>query len=125
MDNEPIQKIKIPAEPTSITVDVSKTALIIVDMQNAFVRKGAYFDLSGYDISRTERIIPTCQSVIQTAREKGITIIYLRMIRDRPSPGSARGLAFISKIPHSGTGEGASGYGGQNLFRMRLGKRDY
>lgn len=87
MDIEPIQKTKIPAEPTSITIDVSKTALIIVDMQNAFVRKGAYFDLSGYDISRTERIIPACQSVIQTAREKGITVIYLQMIRDRPSPG--------------------------------------
>jgi ureidoacrylate peracid hydrolase len=83
MSDEPIHNIEIPADPEPITIDALKTALIIVDMQNAFVRRGGYFDLSGYDISRTERIIPSCRAIIQAARERGIKIIYLQMIREK------------------------------------------
>ena len=36
-------------EPVGITLD--RTAVIVVDMQNAFVSKGGMFDLAGFDIS--------------------------------------------------------------------------
>lgn len=85
MSDETIHNIEIPADPEPITIDALKTALIIVDMQNAFVRRGGYFDISGYDISRTERIIPPCSAVMQAARERGIKIIYLQMIREKTS----------------------------------------
>ena len=37
----------IEAEPESITLDLLKAALIVVDMQNAFVKSGGYLDLAG------------------------------------------------------------------------------
>jgi ureidoacrylate peracid hydrolase len=71
-------------------------------MQNAFVRRGGYFDLSGYDISRTEGIIPPCRAIIKASRERGVKIIYLQMIREKTS--AEKGLKespslYKSRIP--------------------------
>ena len=77
--------ITLPAEPGPITIDVSKTALIVVDMQNAFARKGAYFDLAGQDISLIEQIIPPCRRIIRTGRKSGVKVVYLQMIREKSS----------------------------------------
>jgi ureidoacrylate peracid hydrolase len=69
----------IQAEPEPIKIDVLKTAVIIIDMQNTFVRRGGIFDLAGFDVSATEKIIKPCQEIARTAREKGIKIIYTQM----------------------------------------------
>lgn len=71
--------ISIEAEPEPIDIDPLKTAIIVVDMQNAFVRKGGYFDLLGIDISATEGIIGPCKNIISEARAKGIKIVYLQL----------------------------------------------
>jgi ureidoacrylate peracid hydrolase len=70
--------ISIEAEPGPIEIDFLKTAIIVVDMQNAFVRKGGYFDLLGIDISATEKIIEPCKNIISEARIRGIKIVYLQ-----------------------------------------------
>lgn len=41
----------IDAKPDALTVDVSKTAVIVVDMQNDFGAKGGMFDRAGLDLS--------------------------------------------------------------------------
>jgi ureidoacrylate peracid hydrolase len=99
----------IAAEPEPITVDLLKTAVIVVDMQNAFVKKGGYFDLTGRDISRTERIIGPCRKVITAARQKGARIIYFQMgcssdfsdrgPADSPYNLKAQGLRLIRERP--------------------------
>jgi ureidoacrylate peracid hydrolase len=97
------------AEPKSIEIDFLKTAVLVVDMQNAFVRRGGYLDLLGFDISATEKIIEPCRKIVNTAREKGIKVIYLQMAYDAdlldrggsnsPAPYKSRGLAFIEQYP--------------------------
>jgi ureidoacrylate peracid hydrolase len=93
--------ITIEAEPEPINIDLSKTAILVVDMQNAFVRSGAYFDIAGYDISATERIIGPCHKIITSAREKNVKIIYLQMgcspdLSDKGAPDSPS--AFKSRV---------------------------
>jgi ureidoacrylate peracid hydrolase len=102
-------RLTIEAEPEPITVDLLKTALIVVDMQNAFVRDGAYLDLAGHDISATQRIIAPCQKLITAVREKGVKIIYFQMgyspdlsdkgAPDSPSTLKSRALNFINQRP--------------------------
>lgn len=70
----------IEAEPEPVEIEVSKTAVLVVDMQNAFVRQGGYFDLIGHDIMATGRIINPCQKIITVARQNGIKIVYLQMV---------------------------------------------
>ncbi|MBW2119500.1 MAG: isochorismatase family protein [Deltaproteobacteria bacterium] len=92
----------IEAQPDPIRVDLLQTAILVVDMQNAFVRKGGYFDLVGHDISATQRIVEPCQKIINAAREKGIKTIYLQMgyspdLSDKGPPESP--YAYKAKVP--------------------------
>lgn len=99
----------IEAEPEPISIDVLRTAVIVVDMQNAFVRRGGYFDLTGQDISRTERIIGPCQRILAAARQKGAKILYFQMgcspdfsdrgPSDSPYNLKAKGLKLIRQRP--------------------------
>jgi ureidoacrylate peracid hydrolase len=99
----------LQADPEPINIDVLKTAVIVVDMQNAFVSKGGYFDLIGYDLSGVRKIIEPCKKIISTAREKGSRIMYLQMgyspdLSDAGSPNSpnwfkSRALKMIQQRP--------------------------
>jgi ureidoacrylate peracid hydrolase len=94
--------IVIEAEPEPITIDCTKTAILVVDMQNAFVSQGGYFDAIGIDISATARIILPCKKIISAGREKGIKIVYLQMeyshnLSDKGSEGSP---SFIKSRIH-------------------------
>jgi ureidoacrylate peracid hydrolase len=71
--------ITIDAKPEPIRIDIRKTAVLVVDMQNAFVKEGGYAHMAGYDISKTEKITGPCQEVIRAGRDKGAKIIYFQM----------------------------------------------
>ena len=71
--------VSLEAEPEPIEIDLMKTAVIVVDMQNAFMSKGGYFDLIGIDTTATQKIVQPCKKIIQRARDKGAKIIYLQM----------------------------------------------
>jgi len=78
-------------------------------MQNAFVKRGGYFDLAGYDLSGVERIVGPCRKIITAARQKGARIIYFQMgcspdfsdrgPADSPYNQKAKGLRLIRERP--------------------------
>ena len=73
-------ELVLKAEPESITLDKERTALVVVDMQNSFCKKGGMMDYwSKLDESMTERVITTCQRVAAVSRKNDIPIYYLRM----------------------------------------------
>ena len=67
------------ARPESIKLDLNRTAVIAVDMQNAFVSKGGMFDTFGWDISAARGVIDNNRKIIDTAREAGGKIVFLKM----------------------------------------------
>lgn len=69
----------ISAKPEPIKIDLHKTAVIVVDMQNAFVSKGGMFDTFGWDISAAAGIIKNNKKIIDAARKAGCKIVYLKM----------------------------------------------
>ena len=79
MDDNRGDVITIKADPENIDVAPSKSAVVVVDMQNAFLRKGGYFDAVGIDISGFLEIIDPCRDIIHAARNIGIKVIYLQM----------------------------------------------
>ncbi len=52
--------VTLPARPEPIRVAVDETALIVIDMQNAYASPGGYLDLAGFDISGAEAVIGQC-----------------------------------------------------------------
>jgi ureidoacrylate peracid hydrolase len=72
----------IHAAPEPIRVDLYRTAVIVVDMQNAFVSKKGMFDILGWDISAANLIVENTRKIIDGARKAGSKIIYLKMSYD-------------------------------------------
>jgi ureidoacrylate peracid hydrolase len=73
-------EVVIPARPELVKLDISRTALIVVDMQNAFCKRGGLFDYLGkLDETKVKHVIDRAKKVIEACRHKGIKVIYLRM----------------------------------------------
>jgi ureidoacrylate peracid hydrolase len=75
----PAAYVRVFAKPDSISIDVSKTAVIVVDMQNDFGSKGGMFDRAGINLTPIQNVIKPTAKVLDAAREAGIKIIYLKM----------------------------------------------
>ena len=71
--------VMVNAKPEQIDLDFGKTALIVVDMQNAFASKGGMFDLAGLDISGAKAAIEANRRLIDESRNYGIKLIYLQI----------------------------------------------
>ncbi len=69
--------VLLEAEPEPIQIDISRTALIIVDMQNTFVKKGGIFDYQGTDLFLFESAINAIKSMYSTAKSWGLKVIYI------------------------------------------------
>ena len=71
--------IRIEAKPEPINIERSKTAVLVVDMQNDFGSKGGMFDRAGLDISMIQATVQPTSKVLAAARNSGISIVYLKM----------------------------------------------
>src|SRR4051812_9021284 len=69
---------KLDAKPDAFTFDTSKTAVIVVDMQNDFGAKGGGVDLGGGDISLIRAAIDPIARVLAAARAAGLLVIHLQ-----------------------------------------------
>ena len=72
---EPLRTL--PAEPEPLEIDPQRTAVVVVDMQNAFVSKGGLFDLRGFDIKPSQRIVPSIRQICDAARRRSMKVIYI------------------------------------------------
>lgn len=70
--------VTLPARPEPIRVSVDETAIVVIDMQNAYASPGGYLDLAGFDISGAAAVIDQSARVLETARAAGMTIVYFQ-----------------------------------------------
>ena len=66
------------ARPEAITFDAQRSALIVVDMQNAYASKGGYLDLAGFDVSATQPVIENIKTAVSAARAAGMLIVWFQ-----------------------------------------------
>ena len=71
--------IPIAAKPDSAIINVSTTAVIVVEMENDFGEKGGMFDRAGIEIAGIQDIVNPIQKVLDAARRAGIDVIYLKL----------------------------------------------
>ena len=62
------EMVMLSAEPAGVEIDLKRTAVIIVDMQNTFCKKGGGFDLGGRDISLIPATYGPIQRIADAAR---------------------------------------------------------
>jgi ureidoacrylate peracid hydrolase len=68
----------LPARPEPIMIRPAETALIIVDMQNAYASPGGYLDLAGFDISGAAPAIERISEAAAAARAAGMPVIFFQ-----------------------------------------------
>jgi ureidoacrylate peracid hydrolase len=70
--------VTLPARPEPIRVAVDETAVLVIDMQNAYASPGGYLDLAGFEISGAAGVIAQSAKVLETARAAGMPVIYFQ-----------------------------------------------
>ncbi|HYL85319.1 MAG TPA: isochorismatase family cysteine hydrolase [Candidatus Angelobacter sp.] len=71
--------LKLEAKPEPVEIDLMKSAIVVVDMQNAFASKGGMLDIAGVDISDAPRVVQSIGKVLGAARRAGMLVVYVQM----------------------------------------------
>lgn len=72
------ETVVLNARPEAIRLSPADTAVVVIDMQNAYASEGGYVDLAGFDIAGAASVIDRIAQVLRTARAAGMPVIYLQ-----------------------------------------------
>jgi ureidoacrylate peracid hydrolase len=67
-------------ERTPLNLNPRETALIVVDMQNGFIRDEGFMRKIGLDISRCQAIVPNLARLLNACRAAGVPVIFTRYV---------------------------------------------
>ena len=73
-----MQPITIDSEPSALTIDLARTALIIIDMQRDFLEPGGFGAALGNDVARLQAAVGPCREMLAAARGRGMLVIHTR-----------------------------------------------
>lgn len=73
----PPRPLRIAAEPQDVIIDRSRTALVVVDMQNDFCSPGGYLDHRGVDYRLDRKPIEPIARLAPAVRAAGMRVIWL------------------------------------------------
>src|SRR5438105_9760716 len=68
----------VPAEPEPLTIDLSKTAIVMIDMQRDFLEPGGFGETLGNDVSLLSAAVPPCRALLESARRRGMLVVHTR-----------------------------------------------
>lgn len=69
--------LRVATTRQTVTMDLRRTAIIVVDMQNDFCSAGGRADAMGADYSACRRAIAPLQRLLPTLRSAGVPVIWL------------------------------------------------
>ncbi|MEJ8858469.1 cysteine hydrolase [Variovorax robiniae] len=68
--------VRIPALPQSVELDLARTALIVIDMQNDFCHPEGWFAQKGIDIRPCRKPIPVLTQLLPAWRKAGGAVVW-------------------------------------------------
>src|SRR5271155_2846697 len=71
-------QIKLDAEPAPLSIDLSKSALVIIDMQRDFLEPGGFGEALGNDVALLQAAVAPCKAVLAAARRTAVLVIHTR-----------------------------------------------
>ena len=70
--------VTLPARPEALRLDPAETAVVVIDMQNAYASPGGYVDTAGFDITGAAGTIAQIAKVLETARAAAMPVVFLQ-----------------------------------------------
>src|SRR3954452_23954870 len=78
LTGRPWVRATIHAEPEAVTLDLTRAALIVIDMQRDFLEPGGFGETLGNDVSLLCAAVEPCRAVLEAARTAGLLVIHTR-----------------------------------------------
>lgn len=69
--------IELPALPQNLVIDLGRTALIIVDMQNDFCGEGGWISSMGIDFVAARDLVTPINSVADSLRRQNVPVLWV------------------------------------------------
>jgi nicotinamidase-related amidase len=69
--------VTVDAEPQRVTLDLERTAVVVIDMQNDFCAKGGWVDHLGVDYTPDRRPIEPLRRLLPPLRKAGVQVIWV------------------------------------------------
>ncbi len=101
-------EIVVPAQPEPLSIAPERTAVVLVDMQNAFASHGGMLDLAGIDVGPAAAAVANARLLVDAARAAHIPVIYLVSYapdqsnaggEDSPNPRKELALCLMRERP--------------------------
>ncbi len=99
--NSTQEMLSLSAEPHPLEINIDRAAVIIVDMQNAFVKEGGLFHKWGMDVLANQSVIEPIRQISSAARAKGCKVVYIAHryspdLREGGNPVSVNQMRSVS-----------------------------
>jgi nicotinamidase-related amidase len=93
--------LTIPADPYDFEIDLTRCALLIIDMQRDFLEPGGFGESLGNDVSLLRSTIAPNRRLLQAWREAGLLVIHTREghrpdLADLPPAKKVRGKSTVT-----------------------------
>lgn len=98
--------IETPALPQRIRLDLDRTALVVVDMQNDFCAPGGWLSSIGVDIEPARRAIEPINALTAALRPAGVPIVWLNWGNRPDRANLPPGVLHVYDADGSGGGIG-------------------
>lgn len=73
----PPRAVRIESEPQHVTIDLNRTAIVVIDMQNDFCTKDGWVDHIGGDYAADRAPIEPLQRVLPPLRKAGVPVVWV------------------------------------------------
>lgn len=125
------RRVAFEAAPQRAEIDLARTALVIVDMQNDFLHPDGWFPRAGVDVAPLLAIVPQLTALSAAARRAGLPVIWLNWgvradraelsaaILDKASAGGTRPIYADPSVPGRGRILVASDWGAEVIDALK------
>ena len=72
--------------PLEFLLTKTRKALVLIDVQNEFCHPDGAFGRKGCDLSTIEGMMAALKRLVESAREKGIPVVFIQNVEDSKFP---------------------------------------
>lgn len=77
LPNIPPRIVTVNAAPQTVTIDLARTAIVVIDMQNDFCAEGGWLDMIGGDYKADRKPIGPLLSLLPELRDVNVPVIWV------------------------------------------------